>query len=95
MGGAKWTLPMIFATGAAAFALFSRSAIGPSEICLSNAAENLQSNIQWTQFINLYQPRRCATAALEDTSFVCPRCGGLLDVAYDWTSYAASVAVRI
>lgn len=24
------------------------------------------------------------TASLEDTSFVCPRCGGLLDVAYDW-----------
>src|SRR5205085_1216296 len=26
-----------------------------------------------------------ATAALEDTSFVCPKCGGLLDVAYDWS----------
>src|SRR5579872_6281230 len=25
-----------------------------------------------------------ATAALEDTSFVCAKCGGLLDVAYDW-----------
>src|SRR5438874_6430200 len=25
-----------------------------------------------------------ATAALEDTSFVCPKCGGLLDVAYEW-----------
>src|SRR5581483_4766608 len=24
------------------------------------------------------------TAALDDTSFVCPRCGGLLDVVYDW-----------
>jgi threonine synthase len=24
------------------------------------------------------------TAALEDTSFVCPKCGGLLDVAYNW-----------
>jgi threonine synthase len=24
------------------------------------------------------------TAALEDTAFRCPRCGGLLDVAYDW-----------
>src|SRR5262245_13555089 len=25
-----------------------------------------------------------ATAALDDTSFVCPKCGGLFDVAYDW-----------
>jgi threonine synthase len=25
-----------------------------------------------------------ATVAAEDTSFVCPACGGLLDVAYDW-----------
>src|SRR5437016_3809462 len=25
-----------------------------------------------------------ATAAVEDTSFVCPKCGGLLDVAYEW-----------
>ena len=24
-----------------------------------------------------------ATGAVEDTSFVCPRCGGLMDVAYD------------
>lgn len=24
------------------------------------------------------------TAGVEDTSFVCPKCGGLLDVAYDW-----------
>jgi threonine synthase len=25
-----------------------------------------------------------ATCALEDTTFACPRCGGLLDIAYDW-----------
>ena len=24
------------------------------------------------------------TQAAEDTSFLCPKCGGLLDVAYDW-----------
>ena len=24
------------------------------------------------------------TRAVDDTAFVCPRCGGLLDVAYDW-----------
>src|SRR5262245_13124086 len=29
-------------------------------------------------------PACAATAAVDDTSFVCPRCGGLLDVAYDW-----------
>jgi threonine synthase len=31
----------------------------------------------------------CAgTASVEDTSFVCPQCGGLLDVAYDWSRLA-------
>src|SRR5436305_7140437 len=25
-----------------------------------------------------------AHSAVEDTSFVCPKCGGLMDVAYDW-----------
>jgi threonine synthase len=25
-----------------------------------------------------------ATAALDDTSFQCPKCGSLMDVAYDW-----------
>ncbi len=29
-------------------------------------------------------PACAATAAVDDTSFVCPKCGGLLDVAYDW-----------
>ncbi len=29
-------------------------------------------------------PRCGATTDLNDTSFACPRCGGLLDVAYDW-----------
>ncbi len=29
-------------------------------------------------------PHCGGTASLEDTSFVCPKCGGLLDVAYDW-----------
>jgi threonine synthase len=29
-------------------------------------------------------PHCGATRALDDTSFTCPRCGGLLDVAYDW-----------
>jgi threonine synthase len=29
-------------------------------------------------------PDCAATAAVDDTSFVCARCGGLMDVAYDW-----------
>src|SRR5947199_8333498 len=29
-------------------------------------------------------PHCGGTAAVDDTSFACPRCGGLLDVAYDW-----------
>src|SRR6266545_4361570 len=29
-------------------------------------------------------PVCAATVAVDDTSFVCPNCGGLLDVAYDW-----------
>jgi threonine synthase len=29
-------------------------------------------------------PACAATCAVDETAFVCPRCGGLLDVAYDW-----------
>jgi threonine synthase len=29
-------------------------------------------------------PACAATVGVEDTTFVCPRCGGLLDVIYDW-----------
>ena len=29
-------------------------------------------------------PTCAATVAVDDTSFLCPQCGGLLDVAYDW-----------
>src|SRR5262245_23607263 len=37
----------------------------------------------------------CATAvALEDTAFVCPRCGGLLDVAYDWDRLSPPRSLR-
>src|SRR5271166_380345 len=30
-------------------------------------------------------PACAATVAVDDTRFVCPRCGGLLDVVYDWS----------
>lgn len=35
-----------------------------------------------------------ATAAIEDTSFVCPRCGGLMDVAYDWERLSPPKSLR-
>ena len=34
------------------------------------------------------------TRAVDDTSFVCPRCGGLLDVAYDWDRLAPPKSLR-
>jgi hypothetical protein len=34
-------------------------------------------------FQRVYPSPLCATVAADDTSFVCPKCGGLLDVAYD------------
>src|SRR5262245_50695686 len=34
------------------------------------------------------------TRAVEDTSFLCPRCGGLLDVAYDWDRLAPPRSLR-
>ena len=37
----------------------------------------------------------CAeTVALDDTSFQCPRCGGLLDVAYDWDRLSPPTSLR-
>lgn len=35
-----------------------------------------------------------ATVAVDDTSFVCPRCGGLLDVAYDWDKLGHPKSLR-
>ena len=35
-------------------------------------------------FQRCIDPRCAATADLSDTSFRCPKCGGLLDLAYDW-----------
>jgi threonine synthase len=34
------------------------------------------------------------TAGLEETSFICPRCGGLLDVAYDWDRLSPPASLR-
>jgi threonine synthase len=45
-------------------------------------------------FQRCINPDCAATAALDDTSFVCPRCGGLLDVAYDWNRLTPPRALR-
>src|SRR5438552_7236565 len=39
-------------------------------------------------------PECAATCAVEETHFVCPRCGGLLDVAYDWNRLQPPHALR-
>src|ERR1700693_2880787 len=35
-------------------------------------------------------PTCAATLAVDDTRFLCPHCGGLLDVAYDWNRLSIS-----
>jgi threonine synthase len=35
-----------------------------------------------------------ATLGVEDTNFVCPRCGGPIDVAYDWNRLAPPTSLR-
>lgn len=39
-------------------------------------------------------PTCAATVAVDDTSFVCPRCGNLLDVAYDWNRLPPPKSLR-
>src|SRR5947209_5870382 len=39
-------------------------------------------------------PACAATLGVEATSFVCPRCGGLMDVAYDWDRLAPPRSLR-
>jgi threonine synthase len=39
-------------------------------------------------------PACAATADLTDTSFTCPRCGGLMDVAYDWSCLPVPKSLR-
>src|SRR5215468_7485012 len=35
-----------------------------------------------------------ATSSVDDTSFQCPRCGGLMDVAYDWNRLRPPASLR-
>src|SRR5262249_10316738 len=39
-------------------------------------------------------PDCAATGGLDETAFVCPRCGGLLDVAYDWNQLTPPTTLR-
>jgi threonine synthase len=45
-------------------------------------------------FQKCINPRCDGTAALSDTTFQCPKCGGLLDVAYDWNRLPVPKSLR-
>jgi threonine synthase len=45
-------------------------------------------------FQRCIRPACAATVGVEDTTFVCPRCGGLLDVAYDWNHLSPPSSLR-
>jgi threonine synthase len=45
-------------------------------------------------FQRCIHPHCGATVSLDDTTFQCPRCGGLLDVAYDWDRLPPPKALR-
>src|SRR5713101_4875725 len=47
----------------------------------SFSRRNLVSDAVFQRCIH---PQCGGAASADDTSFVCPKCGGLLDVAYDW-----------
>jgi threonine synthase len=45
-------------------------------------------------FQRCISPACAATCSVDETAFVCPRCGGLLDVVYDWDRLAPPKALR-
>lgn len=45
-------------------------------------------------FQRCINPACAASGALDDTSFACPRCGGLMDVAYDWQKVGPPRSLR-
>src|SRR5262245_33255099 len=45
-------------------------------------------------FQRCIHPQCAATLALDDISFVCPKCGGLLDVGYDWNRLPVPKSLR-
>jgi threonine synthase len=46
-------------------------------------------------FQRCVNPACAATSAVHDTSFLCPRCGGLMDVAYDWSRLAPPQSLKL
>jgi threonine synthase len=47
-----------------------------------------------TVFQRCIRPACGATCGIDETRFVCPRCGGLVDVAYDWEHLAPPRSLR-
>jgi threonine synthase len=45
-------------------------------------------------FLRCIDPQCGETLGADDTGFVCPRCGGLLDVAYDWQRLRPPASLR-
>src|SRR6266568_4802300 len=45
-------------------------------------------------FQRCINPVCAATCSVDGTAFVCPRCGGLLDVAYDWSRLSPPKSLR-
>src|SRR5437868_4185584 len=45
-------------------------------------------------FQRCINPACTATCSVDETAFVCPRCGGLLDVAYDWNRLSPPKSLR-
>src|SRR5262252_7892037 len=45
-------------------------------------------------FQRCIDPACAGAVALDDTGFLCPSCGGLLDVAYDWNQLAPPNSLR-
>src|SRR6202171_4954508 len=56
--------------------------------------ESAPGNLMDTVYQRCINPLCAASAALEDTSFVCPKCGGLFDVAYDWNRLQPPKSLR-
>jgi threonine synthase len=45
-------------------------------------------------FQRCINPDCAATSSVDDTTFACPRCGGLMDVAYDWERLSPPKSLR-
>src|SRR5260221_9849520 len=47
-----------------------------------------------TVFQRFIPPTCAATLPVDDTGFACPKCGGLVDVAYDWNRLAPPKSLK-